>query len=85
MDKFDYSAPADLFPARSRNGHHPLGYRRFDTAAEAIQYAVEGMPAEFFNGTVLESLEGRLNDVNIRLMYDSDDYPLARNCKTAPQ
>jgi Arc/MetJ-type ribon-helix-helix transcriptional regulator len=83
MGKFDYSAPADLFPARSRNGHRPVGYRRFDTAAEAIRYAVEEMPAEFFRGTVLESSDNRLDGENIRLMYSSESYPLARKRGTA--
>lgn len=78
MEKFDYNASADLFPARSRNGWRPVGYRRFDTAAEAIRFAVEDMPAELLNGAVLESTDDRLNAENIRLLYQSDDYPLAR-------
>jgi hypothetical protein len=69
MDKFDYSAPADLFPARSRNGHRPVGYRRSDIAAEAIRYAVEETPAEFFNSTVLGSSDDRIDGENIRLLY----------------
>jgi hypothetical protein len=78
MTKFDYSAPADLFPARSRVGHRPVGYRRFDTAAQAIRYAVEDMPAEFLDGTVLEVDSERLTGDKIRLLYSSADYPLAR-------
>ena len=54
MAKFDYKAPAEFYPARSRVGHRPVGYRRFDTAAHAIRYAIEEMPVEFLDGTVLE-------------------------------
>jgi hypothetical protein len=78
MAKFDYNASADLFPARSRVGHRPVGYRRFDTAAQAIRYAIEEMPAEFLEGTVLEIDSERFDGANIRVLYSSDDYPLAR-------
>jgi len=78
MEKFDYGAPADLYPARSRVGHRPVGYRRFDTAAHAIRYAVEEMPAEFLDGTVLEIESGRVDGAGIRLLYGSNEYPLAR-------
>ena len=78
MSSFDYNAPADLFPARSRTGHRPVGYRRFDTAAEAIRYAVEQMPVEFLGGTVLEVDSERVDGAGIQVLYQSADYPLAR-------
>ena len=78
MTSFDYDAPADLFPARSRNGARPVGYRRFDTAAEAIRYAVEQMPPQFLDGTILESGDERMDGMRIRSLYDSSDYPLIR-------
>jgi hypothetical protein len=81
MAKFDYNAPADLFPARSRVGHRPIGYRRFDTAAQAIRYAVEEMPGEFLDGTVLEIDSERIDGAGIKSLYGSNDYPLARKAK----
>jgi hypothetical protein len=78
MSNFDYNAPADLFPARSRTGHRPVGYRRFDTAAEAIRFAVEQMPVEFLDGTVLEVENERVDGAGIQVLYQSADYPLAR-------
>ena len=43
---FDYGIPAELFIAKSKAGtRQPLTYRRFATAAEAIRFAVEELPA----------------------------------------
>ena len=75
---FDYNAPADLFPARGKKGNRPFGYRRFETAAEAIRYAIEVMPLDFLAGAVLEVDKKRVDGPRIRELYDSETYPLAR-------
>jgi hypothetical protein len=77
-DSFDYQAPADLFPARSRVGRRPVGYRHFGTAAEAIRYAIEEMPNEFLTGTVMEIGEERIDGFGIQRLYASESYPLTR-------
>lgn len=81
MASFDYNAPAELFPSRSRKGNRPAGYRRFDTAAEAIRYAIEEMPSDYLNGAILECDEARFDSVGILGLYDHIDYPLARKPK----
>jgi hypothetical protein len=78
MVDFDYNAPADLFPSRSKKGNRPFGYRRFETAAEGIRYAIEVMSPEFLPGAVLEVEERRIDGPRIRELYESDAYPLAR-------
>ena len=74
MADFDYNAPADLFPARSKKGNRPFGYRRFETAAEAIRYAIEVMPTDFLPGAVLGVEEERG-----RIVHKSDSASLLAN------
>jgi hypothetical protein len=78
MASFDYDAPADLYPSRSRKGNRPAGFRRFNSAAEAIRYAIEEMSSDFFPGTVMECEEERFDSVGIMELYRSSAYPLAR-------
>jgi hypothetical protein len=78
VSKFDYCAPAELFPSRNRNAKQLVKYRRFDTAADAIQFAMEELPAPALLGAVIEINERRLSHADIRELYESPDYPLKR-------
>ena len=76
---FDYTALAELYPTRSykrRAGR--VKYKRFEVAAEAVRFAMEELPPEFLLGTYLEVEEQRFNGRQIRLLYESRDYPLPR-------
>jgi len=79
MNDFDYAAPAEVFACRSRGARpRPVTYRRFESGAEAIRFAIEELPAEVLIGTVLEVNEERFNAADIRKLYESRAYPLQR-------
>src|SRR2546428_5747925 len=78
MSKFDYRAPAELFPSRNRKSRQLVKYRRFDTAADAIQFAMEKLPAPALLGAFIEIDEARLGHAVIRELYESPDYPLKK-------
>jgi hypothetical protein len=78
VDKFDYKAPAELFPARNRKIPSKVKYRRFERAADAIRFAIEELPAPLLLGAFIEVDEDRLGHKDIRELYDSADYPLKR-------
>ena len=78
MSKFDYTAPAELFPSRNRKVANKVKYRRFDRAADAIRFAVEELPEPLLLGAFIEINEERLGHKDIRALYDSAEYPLAK-------
>ena len=56
----------------------PLRYRRFATAAEAIQFAIEELPAVRALGAWMQVGDQRFDGDDIQRLYESDDYPLQR-------
>jgi len=75
---FDYNASAELFLARSRAAKSRPKYKRFDTAAEAVKFVVEELPAAVLPGTYLLIEEARFGVEEIRHLYESPAYPLSR-------
>ena len=73
----NYNAPAELFPSR-RYAKSLARYRRFSTAAEAVQYVIEEMPEAWLNGTFLDVDGTRFEGRQIRALYDAEAYPLGR-------
>jgi hypothetical protein len=78
---FDYDSPAELFVSK----HKGIGrratprYRRFATAAEAIRFAVEEMPALRTLGAWMQVGDERFDSDEIYRLYESSDYPLQRD------
>jgi hypothetical protein len=78
MSEFSYDAPADLFVATSMRRNGAVRYQRFDTAADALRFAVETLQPTILKGTVLEVDEQRYDAAQMRSLYDSADYPHPR-------
>ena len=78
MAAFDYNAKAELFPNRGMRGR-PVGYRRFNRAADAIRFAIEELPPQALVGAWLEVSEERFDAAGIRRLYDCPAYPLDRS------
>jgi hypothetical protein len=75
---FNSSNGAELFPGRTRKHNGGSGYRRFGSAADAVRFAIEELPASLLLGAYLEIDETRFDMAGIRALYDSADYPFAR-------
>jgi hypothetical protein len=76
--RFDYDAPAELFPTRSRKGNRAMGYRRFAKAAEPIRFAIEELSPELLAGAHLEVEDERYDCHGIRRLYENAEYPRSR-------
>jgi hypothetical protein len=85
LNGFDYNAPAELYPSRIKKGRGRVTYKRFDTAAEALQFAIEQIPSGVLLGAYLEVDEARFGVQEIRYLYDSVGYPLKRAEPQEPQ
>src|ERR1700704_6471629 len=85
MASFSYKTSAELFPAAIRKKKRAgFAYRRFDTAAEAVRFAIEELPADSLNGAYLQVEEARFDQNGIRTLYDSAEFPLARRAPEPP-
>jgi len=73
----DYLPEAELFAVQRLGRKRNLFYQRFDTAAEAIKFAVEDMPEGSSNVT-LETEFSRLDAKAIVALYVADGFPLQR-------
>lgn len=78
MAKFDFSAPAELFPSRNRKISQRVRYRRFDKAADAIQFAIEELPEPLLLGATIVLEDVRLSHKEIRALYESEEFPLKK-------
>ena len=65
---FNFNTSAELFPAAIRKKKRAgFTYRRFGTAAEAVQFAMEQLPTDSLNGAYLQVEEARFDQNGIHL------------------
>src|SRR3954463_6937139 len=81
---FNFNTSAELSPAAIRKKKRAgFAYRRFGTAAEAVRFAMEELPADSLNGAYLQVEEARFDQSGIRPLYESQDSPLPRRKRAA--
>jgi hypothetical protein len=80
--RFDYTRPAELFPSR-RYAKSLARYRRFASAAEAVQYVIEEQPTAWLVGTMLDIDGERYEGKAIQALYDAAEFPLERKLTAA--
>ena len=79
---FNFNTSAELVPAAIRKKKRAgFTYRRFGTAAEAVQFAMEQLPTDSLNGAYLQVEEARFDQNGIRSLYESEAFPLPRRRK----
>jgi len=78
LNGFNYNAPAELFPSRSRAGRSRSRYMRFDTAAEGLRFVIEELPPQAALGAYLVIDEARFGLEEMRYLYENAGYPLRR-------
>jgi hypothetical protein len=84
MRPFSFDTAAELFPAAIRKKKRAgFTYRRFGTAAEAVLFAMEELPADSLNGAYLQVEEARFDQSGIRTLYESEAFPLPRRLPVA--
>jgi hypothetical protein len=80
---FDYVTEAELFSGSgwSKSRRPPPGYKRFARASDAIRFAIEVLPQQLLVNTILEVAQKRYQSREIRILYESENYPLSRAAK----
>ena len=78
LNGFDYGTPAELFPSRGKKGRSQITYKRFDTAAEAIRFAMEDISPSALLGAYIEVEEARFGFHEIQYLYENAAFPLKR-------
>ncbi|MEJ8569857.1 hypothetical protein [Microbaculum marinum] len=75
--KFD--TPAELYSSRNHRAGRFSGlkYRRFETLAEAVKYAVEEIPGQLHFAWI-ETGDSSFRAAEIRDIYGSTEFPLPR-------
>ncbi len=81
MAEFDYMIEAGLYTGKTLRSSRGPRYKRFETAAEAVRFAMEDLPGPQLRGCVMEVNEARFDEKQIRMLYDAPAYPLSRREK----
>ncbi len=75
---FDFKAPAELYPSRSRRVRGPFSYKRFNTAAEAVRLPSRRCPGRHCSARPSRSTRRATPRAEMRALYETPAFPLKR-------
>jgi hypothetical protein len=80
MSLSEFNEPAELYSGKTyRSGRSSgLKYRRFESLAEAVKFAVEQIPGQL-NFATIDAGGTSYRAAEIRSLYGSDEFPLPRS------
>ena len=80
MSHSNFDTPAELYSSRNHRAGRFSGlkYRRFETLAEAVKYAVEEIPTQLHFARI-ETGDSSFRAAEIKELYGSSDFPLPRD------
>ena len=83
MTRFDFNARARLYLGRDRATALAQGAKAYNTAAEAIRFAMEEAAPVSLHGALLVVGNEGYSGAHIRTLYASSTYPLKRKADVA--
>ena len=80
MTEFNYDVPGEFYSRKSPGFRKPSGlaFQRFDTAAEAIRFAMEDISPAALGGCTLVVEGERLGAAELKALYASPNFPLPK-------
>lgn len=77
-----FNTPAELYLGRDFTTAEAQGPRTFSSAAKAIRFAIEEAAPVALHGAMLKTAGKTYRGQELRQLYRSHSYPLARKAKT---
>ena len=80
MAQFNFDSPGEVYCHKKRGtgSGRGLTYRRFETAAEALRYAIEHVSPSDLSTCTVEVDGERFGAADLKTLYESWQYPLPR-------
>jgi hypothetical protein len=80
MAPFNFDSPGEVYCHKKRGTGSGKGltYRRFETGAEALRYAMEHVPTAELSTCTIEVDGERFGAEDLKSLYESRQYPLPR-------
>ncbi|MGH6874401.1 MAG: hypothetical protein ACREDW_05260 [Aestuariivirgaceae bacterium] len=80
MAQFNFDSPGEVYCHKKRGtgSGRGLTYRRFETGAEALRFAIEHVPPSDLSTCTVEVDGERFGAADLMILYESGQYPFTR-------